>query len=212
MKISDMIPMMKEFFSSAFKYRKEIKKHDKWIDKYISQKGFSKNPHWMFYTNLKIWLVESEQLFGKRICPCFEPSGDSELNRKLLCPCSFAEEEIKTRGTCHCVLFGKGDLSEDEYKKAEAHLMEEYRRIPLKLEGNILDTRGMIKDKMRNLPVPDALHQTKRALGMLQAEELLVYVETEAETENLKKLAASRMMNSSIEKDSKMYKVKLYKK
>ena len=181
--------MMKDFFGSYIKYYAELKRQDLWIKKYAAQKGFKVNPHWMFFTNLKIWIVESEKTFGKRYCPCFEPSASQDLNRKLICPCKFVEKEIKERGTCHCVLFGRGDLTEDDFKKAEQHLMKEYR-VPLRFKEDVLDTRGMVRDTLRDLPIPDSLHQVKRVLGM--GRPLKVIVATEAEASNLEKFAQFR--------------------
>lgn len=189
MSFKETLSMMKDFFGSYMKYHAEIKKQDNWIKKYAAQKGFKVNPHWMFFTNLKIWIIESEKAFGKRYCPCFEPADSEELNRKLICPCKFIEKEIEERGTCHCVLFGRGDLTEDGFKKAEQHLMQEYR-VPLNLKDGVLDTRGMVMDTLRNLPIPDSLHQVKRVLGM--GRPLKIIMETEAEASNLEKFAQFR--------------------
>lgn len=188
--------MMKDFFGSYIKYHAEIKKQDHWIKKYAAQKGFKVNPHWMLFTNLKIWIIESEKAFGKRYCPCFEPSGSEELNKKLICPCKFVDKEIEERGTCHCVLFGRGDLTEAGFKKAEQHLMQEYR-VPLNFNHGVLDTRGMVRDTLRDLPIPDSLHQVKRALGM--GRPLKVIVATEAEARNLEKFA--QFKNQSCRKE-----------
>ena len=186
MSMKETLGMMKDFFGSYIKYHAEIKKQDNWITKYAAQKGFKVNPHWMLYTNLKIWIIESEKAFGKRYCPCFEPSSSEDLNHKLICPCKFVEKEIEERGTCHCVLFGRGNLTEDDFKKAEQHLMQEYR-VPLNFKDGVLDTRGMIRDTLRDLPIPDSLHQVKRVLGM--GRPLKVIVETESEASNLEKFA-----------------------
>lgn len=203
-----MLKMMFRFFSDYFRYRKEIKKHDRWIKKYALTKGYSINPHWMFYTNLKIWLVESEKLFGKRYCPCFEPSGDPDLDRKLICPCVFMDEEIARHGTCHCTLFGKKDLSSEDYKKAEKRLLEEYRG-EINLKNGVLDTRGVPIDPLRNLPVPDPLHQTKRALLMVGTP-LQVIVEKEIYAEHVKLLANKLKHKSEIESKNGTYIVKIF--
>lgn len=207
MKTGEMISMMKEFYLDYKRYRQEIKKHDAWIKKYARQKGYRINPHWMFYTNLKIWLAESEKTFGKRYCPCFEPGGDAEINRRLLCPCGFAEEEIQKHGTCHCVLFGKGDLTESQFKEAEARLMKEYRSVPLKLTNNLLDTRAMPKDLLRGLPIPDSLHQVKRSLGMLKGQKLNVLVETPAEAENLRSFASLKGIGFQCQEEGEVFRI-----
>lgn len=207
MKANEMILMMKDFIFDYMHYRREIRKHDTWIKKYARQKGYRINPHWMVYTNLKMWLAESEKIFGKRFCPCFEPGEDITVNKQLLCPCSFAEEEIQKHGTCHCVLFGEKNLTDSQFKEAEARLMQEYRGVPLKLTNGLLDTRGMPKDLLRGLPVPDSLHQVKRGLGKLKAKELIVLVETRAEAENLLSFARAKEMGSQYQEDGGVFRI-----
>lgn len=76
--------------------------------------------------------------------------------------------------------------------------MDEYRGTPLKLEGNVLDTRGHEIEPRRGLMVPDSLHQTKRALGMI-GPKLEVIVGSSVEAEHLQKLGASRGWGVKIE-------------
>ncbi len=189
------IKMYRDFVRGWWKYRKRLQHDDAWIRKYAAAKGLRVNPHRMFYTNLKIWIEENRDLYGRQQCPCFEPSGDPELDRKLLCPCKFAEADIQAHGTCHCVLFGRGDLDDRGFALAEKNLQREYRP-KLNLSGNRLDTRGMPKDPRRGLPVPDATHQVKQALNMVKGD-LVVIVETEHAVENLKRLAHARGLGFS---------------
>lgn len=205
-----MLKMMISFFSDYFRFRGHLKTHDQWIQKFARIKGYSINPSWMFYTNLKIWMEETLRIFGKRYCPCFEPSADAELNRKLLCPCKYLEDEIERDGMCHCKLFGRGDLTKEEWKAGMDHLMQEYR-VDLKLDGNVLDTRGMNPDPLRNLPIPDAYHQLKQALTQVKGKELVVLVATEQERENMEKTAAFRGMDFSSEKKDDHYRIILKK-
>ena len=209
MKLGEMLPMMRDFFSDLMHYRRDVSKYDRWIKKYARQKGYRVNPHWMIYTNLKIWMAESEKAFGKRYCPCYEPSADEALNKKLLCPCAFAEQEIRERGACHCVLFGRGDLDNGQFKEAEARLMEEYRGQPLNLKDGVLDTRGMPRDALRDLPVPDTLHQVKRALGRFKGTPFQVIVATEREVTNMKGFAALRGIAFRSERDGDAFRMTL---
>jgi ferredoxin-thioredoxin reductase catalytic subunit len=82
-----MLKMMIGFFKDLWKYRRQVKKQNNWIQKFTQQKNYALNPSWMMTTNLEIWLSEMEATFGKRYCPCFEPSGDAQLDKKMLCPC-----------------------------------------------------------------------------------------------------------------------------
>ncbi|MFA6137696.1 MAG: ferredoxin-thioredoxin reductase catalytic domain-containing protein [Sulfurimonas sp.] len=186
-----MLKMMIGFFKDFWKYRAQVKKQDAWIRKFAKQKNYALNPSWMMSTNLEIWLSELEATFGKRYCPCFEPSGDAELNKKMLCPCEFIEDEIKEYGTCHCALFGSADLDKAGWKASSKRLMGEYQ-VPLNIKDGILDTRGMPMDPRRNLPIPDAMHQLKATLNSYADKTLKMIVATEQEALNLETIASYR--------------------
>jgi len=184
-----MLKMMLAFFRDAIVYRKAIKKQTKWTEKYAAKNGYELNPSLMMRTNLKIWLSEMEETYDKRLCPCFEPSGDPKLDRAMICPCKFMDAEIEEYGTCHCSLFGKPGMTPQEWKDSNARLMSEYR-VELNLKDGVLDTRGKPRDKHRGLPIPDATHQLKSALLQYSGKELIVIVETEQEALNLEKVSA----------------------
>ncbi len=196
--MKETLSMTKSFFSDVWRYRKELKKQDGWIKQFAKKGGYSINPHWMTYTNLKIWLIQSEKMFGKRYCPCFEPSGNPELDKKLICPCAFVKEETENNGTCHCTLFGKAGLSSSEFKKAGSRLTQEYQGVALKVKDGTLDTRGMPVNSQRGLQVPDALHQTKRALSLMDGSLSQVIVSTQTEAEHLVLLGKSRGFDSTV--------------
>lgn len=179
----EMWKMMKGFFYDLWKYRKEIRQQARWIERFAKQKGYRVNPHWMFYANLRLWLVESEQSFGKRFCPCFEPSDDETLNKKMICPCDFIDQDIEQKGTCHCTLFGGGDLTDEGFMEAEARLMREYR-VELRKKGEMVDTSEIPTDVFRGLKVPDAYHLVKRG-AMLHGLPLKVFMERDFEVRNI---------------------------
>lgn len=183
--------MMIGFFKGLWKYRAEVKKQHKWIQKYTAQKNYALNPSWMMSTNLEVWLSEMEATFGKRYCPCFEPSGDAELDKKMMCPCEYIEDEIKEYGTCHCALFGNADLDQAGWKASSKRLMSEYQ-VPLNLKDGVLDTRGMPLDPRRNLPIPDAMHQLKSTLNSYSAKTLKIIVASKQEAINLEKISSYR--------------------
>ena len=192
------------FFKDYFKYKESAKKQQKWIEKYCEQKGYAVNPSWMMATNLKSNLCEMEATFGKRYCPCFEPSGNKELDKKMMCPCEYIEDEIAEYGTCHCALFGPADLSKEQWKASSKRLMEEYQ-IPKNLKDGVLDTRGMPLDPRRGLPVPDMMHQVKAVLNGYKGDTLTVIMEREQEALNLEKIAKYRGYGYSYEKKENHY-------
>lgn len=186
-----MFAMMIGFFKGLWQYRVQVKKQHKWIQKYTAKNNYALNPSWMMSTNLEVWLSEMEATFGKRYCPCFEPSGDAELDKKMMCPCEFIDDEIKEYGTCHCALFGSPDLDKAGWKASSKRLMSEYQ-VPLNLKDGVLDTRGMPLDSRRNLPIPDAMHQLKSTLNSYRANSLKMIVASEQEVLNLKNIASYR--------------------
>jgi ferredoxin-thioredoxin reductase catalytic subunit len=186
-----MLAMMIGFFKGLWQYRDQVKKQHKWIVKYTAQKNYALNPSWMMSTNLEIWLSEMEATFGKRYCPCFEPSGDAKLDKQMMCPCEFIDDEIKEYGTCHCALFGSADLDKAGWKASSKRLMGEYQ-VPLKLKEGVLDTRGMPLDPRRSLPIPDAMHQLKSTLNSYSGNTLKMIVASSQEALNLEKIASYR--------------------
>lgn len=203
-----MLKMMIGFMRDYWKYRHKVKRQDIWIQKYTKKNGYVLNPNWMMSTNLKVWLSEMDETFGKRYCPCFEPSGDAGLDKKMLCPCEFVEDEIEEYGTCHCALFGPADLSKEGWKASSKRLMEEYR-VPLDLKDGVLDTRGMPMDPRRDLPIPDAMHQLKSTLNDYDEEELTMIVEREQEAKNLERIADYRGYGSEWSEKEGHFEVKL---
>ena len=191
-----MINMMIGFFKDYFKYKEPAKKQQRWMEKYCEQKGYAINPSWMMATNLKSNLCEMEATFGKRYCPCFEPSGDKELDKKMMCPCEFVEEEIKEYGTCHCALFGPADLSKEQWKASSQRLMDEYQ-VPKNLKDGVLDTRGMPLDPHRGMMIPDMMHQVKSTLNGYKGKTLKVIVASEQEAINLEQIATYREIDYS---------------
>ena len=204
-----MLKMMIGFFKDYFKYKEAAKKQQRWLEKYCAQKGYALNPSWMMTTSLKSNLCEMEATFGKRYCPCFEPSGDAELDKKMMCPCTFIDDEIKEYGTCHCALFGPKDLSKEQWKASSKRLMEEYQ-VPKNLKDAVLDTRGMPMDPRRGLPVPDAMHQVKSVLNGYRGNTLKVIVEREQEAKNLEKIAAYRGYTATVQPQEDAIEVTLH--
>ena len=203
-----MINMMIGFFKDYFKYKDAAKKQQRWMEKYCKQHGYIINPNWMMSTNLKSNLCEMEATFGKRYCPCFEPSGDKALDKKMMCPCEYVEDEIAEYGTCHCALFGPADLPKEQWKASSKRLMEEYQ-VPKNLKDGVLDTRGMPLDPRRGLPIPDMMHQVKSVLNGYKGQTLTVIVEREQEALNLEKIALYRGFGFSRESAEGYIKAKL---
>lgn len=182
-KLKSTLRMYEDFFGGYIKYRHKIRQYDKWMKKYADARGLTTNPHKMYLTNLKIWLAENEEIYGQRLCPCFEATGDKPTDQNLTCPCTYASHDIETHGTCHCNLFGRADLTEEDWRKQDQRIMKEYR-IPLKIQGQTVDTRGVPRDKHRGMDVPDPVHQLKQSLQQISGTFQMI-VEREQSARNI---------------------------
>jgi len=189
-KLTVNLKMFRIILANGFRFRKRIRQNARWIEGYARKKGFRANPHRLMFLSMNVALEENREMFGRRYCPCFGPTGDPEMDRKLVCPCHFAPADIAANGICHCALFGAGDLSDAALKDANARKMQ-HRHRPLNLKEGVLDTRGSPLAPRRGLPDPDALSQVKRALGFAGLP-LTVIVETEVGADNLAALARLR--------------------
>jgi ferredoxin-thioredoxin reductase catalytic chain len=88
---------------------KKINKIIEEYKKYAEENGFSLNPNKEVVQMLVKGLLEKEKEFGKRYCPCRRITGKKEEDNKIVCPCVYHLEEIKTQGRCFCGLFVKNN-------------------------------------------------------------------------------------------------------
>jgi len=77
---------------------------------YAKKRGFLLNPDKEITESVIRGLLQREEKFGKRFCPCRRITGDKEEDKKRICPCLWHLDEIKEKGRCLCGLFvRKGD-------------------------------------------------------------------------------------------------------
>jgi ferredoxin-thioredoxin reductase catalytic subunit len=88
--------------------KKTMTRADKLIKEYkeyAKKQGFSLNPDERAVEVLVKSLLEREEKFGARFCPCRRITEDREENKKIICPCTYHQREIKEQGRCLCGLF-----------------------------------------------------------------------------------------------------------
>lgn len=76
-------------------------------EKYAKENGFQLNPDRKIVESVVKALIEREEKFGKRYCPCRRITESKERDRKIICPCIYHREEIEREGHCLCNLFVK---------------------------------------------------------------------------------------------------------
>jgi ferredoxin-thioredoxin reductase catalytic subunit len=50
-------------------------------------------------------LLVNKERYGYMACPCRLASGDFELDRDVVCPCVYRDEDVAEHGTCYCGLY-----------------------------------------------------------------------------------------------------------
>lgn len=76
-------------------------------ERYAQENGFGLNPNRIVIESLVKRLLENEEKYGARYCPCRPITGNSENDDKKICPCFWHKKEIEETGHCHCSLFYK---------------------------------------------------------------------------------------------------------
>jgi ferredoxin-thioredoxin reductase catalytic subunit len=75
------------------------------VEKYAQKKGYVLNPNKEITDTVINGLAHNKIKYGRRYCPCRIVTGDTEEDKKNICPCIYHEDEIERDGHCHCMLF-----------------------------------------------------------------------------------------------------------
>ncbi len=78
----------------------KVKKLIKEYKNYAEKNGFKLNPNEKAVELLIKGLINNEEKFGKKYCPCRKVHKD-----ETVCPCVYHKKEIEEQGHCHCFLF-----------------------------------------------------------------------------------------------------------
>jgi ferredoxin-thioredoxin reductase catalytic chain len=81
----------------------------KWAEEYAKAHDLVLNPDDKRLRVVIKGLARNLKKFGARYCPCRIRSGDTEADRKIVCPCVYHEKEIAEEGACHCALYFAND-------------------------------------------------------------------------------------------------------
>jgi ferredoxin-thioredoxin reductase catalytic subunit len=74
-------------------------------EKLAQQKGWTLNPNTSITDSIIEGLARNKLMRGKRYCPCRLPSGNSNVDKRFICPCQDAEKDVEVYGHCHCYFF-----------------------------------------------------------------------------------------------------------
>jgi len=77
-------------------------------NRFAGKKDFELNPDKNHVGMVFKGLTLNEKKYGLKLCPCRLRDGTKETDLRLICPCSFKEQEIWAKeGRCWCGLFVK---------------------------------------------------------------------------------------------------------
>jgi ferredoxin-thioredoxin reductase catalytic subunit len=88
-------------------FEEKKKELENTYQKYADEKGFLLQPDKKILDSILTGLLKKEEKFGYKFCPCRAIKGDPEVDKKIICPCIYHEDEIKNDGQCTCFLFIK---------------------------------------------------------------------------------------------------------
>jgi len=92
---------------------KAVKNLIKEYEEYAKKEGFQLNPDRVVVESLVKRLLENEEKYGSRYCPCRMITGNREGDKNKICPCIWHQNEVKEMGHCHCNLFVKQNEEKD---------------------------------------------------------------------------------------------------
>jgi ferredoxin-thioredoxin reductase catalytic subunit len=83
----------------------EVEDYIKIFERIAEKKGWRVNPDTELVRSFAEGLLENRKRYGIAICPCRLAVGRREIDRMIVCPCVYAEEDIRKYGRCYCGLY-----------------------------------------------------------------------------------------------------------
>lgn len=104
--MSDMIQVEQEEIESL--YQKTLKN--------ATSGGYLLNPDNSFTISLIGGLVVNRKRYGYESCPCRLASGSEDLDRDIICPCDYRDDDLAEHGACYCALYVTREVAEGKRK------------------------------------------------------------------------------------------------
>lgn len=76
--------------------------------------GYHLNPDVAFAKDLIRGLLENEERYGYRACPCRLASSDRDEDLDIICPCDYRDPDLDEYGVCYCALYVSGAVLKGE--------------------------------------------------------------------------------------------------
>lgn len=82
------------------------------LGKIAKRRGWKLNPDGEIVLELAKGLLKNREKHGISYCPCRIVTGVREVDRRIVCPCVYAEVDIKKYGRCYCGLYVSREVYE----------------------------------------------------------------------------------------------------
>lgn len=109
--------------------RDDIKKLHAQLCKFQEPKGFFFNKDDDLTWPLLEQLLNTKQKYGYMACPCRLANGTYELDKDIICPCSYRPQDVEDYGACFCGLY----VSREWHEKGGPEVYVPDRRPPEKI-------------------------------------------------------------------------------
>ena len=92
------------------------KLHDQ-LKKIQEAKGFFFNDDREYTCPLLEQLLVTKARYGYMACPCRFANGTYELDKDIICPCTYREPDVKEYGACFCGLYVTREWNEGKMER-----------------------------------------------------------------------------------------------
>ncbi|WP_202319629.1 ferredoxin-thioredoxin reductase catalytic domain-containing protein [Archaeoglobus neptunius] len=75
------------------------------FERVAEKKGWRVNPDRELVADFARGLIENRKRYGMAICPCRLVTGKKEIDRMIICPCVYADDDVREYGRCYCGLY-----------------------------------------------------------------------------------------------------------
>uniref|UniRef100_A0A7C3RD73 ferredoxin:thioredoxin reductase n=1 Tax=Archaeoglobus fulgidus TaxID=2234 RepID=A0A7C3RD73_ARCFL len=83
----------------------EVEDYLRVFERVAEKRGWMVNPDSELLKEFARGLIENKEKYGIATCPCRLVTGKKEIDRLIICPCVYAEDDIKEYGRCYCGLY-----------------------------------------------------------------------------------------------------------
>lgn len=99
----------------------EAEKYLQIFESVAKRKGWRLNPDKELLIDFANGLIENRKRYGLALCPCRLATGKREIDRLIICPCVYAEDDIREYGRCYCGLYQREEGNFDSVVVPDRH-------------------------------------------------------------------------------------------